>query len=74
MGADDTAEEEQNMTMHYTPQEQGWLNQRMAENAQGGFAGSIELFMCSDGNYRSYEAKACFDEARRKWLLEYGCP
>lgn len=46
------------MTMYYTRQEQEYLNQKAAG------LNSVDLIMCSDGNYRTAEEKAVFEMSR----------
>ena len=56
------------MTMYYTPKEDRILTENQGK---AGALNAIELFMCSDGNYRDADSKARFDEMRRKLIEQY---
>jgi hypothetical protein len=56
------------MAAYYTPTEERWLDERAEVSTQPG----VELFKCSDGNFRDAEAKARFDEAQNNIRRQYG--
>jgi hypothetical protein len=56
------------MTMYYTPREEAHLAEKQQE---AGALNAIELFICSDGNYRDADAKKRFDDMRRKLIEDY---
>lgn len=56
------------MTMHYSEAEERHLREK-AEKREG--LNALELFMCSDGNYRDAESKARFDKMREDIRRRY---
>ena len=56
------------MTYYYTPREKAHLAQ---QQAKAGVLGAIELFMCSDGNYRDADSMFKFEEMKRTLIEQY---